>query len=123
VRVNLRTLIVDDSVGFLDAARSLLERGGLDVVGVADTPEEALRRVAALKPEVVLVDIDLGGASGFDLARELVSRNSCTQRVILISAYSETDFSDLIEESPVVGFIPKTELSADAVRKLMSAAG
>jgi DNA-binding NarL/FixJ family response regulator len=121
--VNLRTLIVDDSRGFLDAARSLLERGGLDVVGVADTPEEALKRVAALKPEVVLVDIDLGGASGFDLARELVARNSDSQRVILISAYSETDFSDLIEESPVVGFIPKTELSADAVRNLVAAEG
>jgi DNA-binding NarL/FixJ family response regulator len=121
--VNLRTLIVDDSVGFLDAARSLLERGGLEVVGVAETPEDALARIEALKPEVVLVDIDLGGASGFDLARELVNCDADSHRVILISAYSETDFSDLIDESPALGFIPKTELSADAVRNLLSAKG
>ena len=64
-------LIVDDSRLFLQAARVLLEREGLRVVGVAVTAAQALRRAAELRPEVVLVDIMLGGESGFDLARRL----------------------------------------------------
>jgi DNA-binding NarL/FixJ family response regulator len=67
-------LIVDDNQLFLEAARGLLERQGLRVVGVAATTAEALRRAEELRPEVVLVDITLGGESGFDLARRLAGQ-------------------------------------------------
>ena len=67
----LRCLIVDDNASFLDAATNLLEREGLDVVGVASTSDEALRQAEELRPDVVLVDIMLGTESGFDLARRL----------------------------------------------------
>jgi len=59
--MDLRCLIVDDSRRFLEAARSLLEREGIAVVGVASTSAEALRRAEELKPDVALVDVDLGG--------------------------------------------------------------
>ncbi len=64
----LRCVIVDDSARFLEAARALLEREGVDVVGVASTIAEALRLVDEVRPDVTLVDIDLGAESGFDLA-------------------------------------------------------
>jgi CheY-like chemotaxis protein len=67
----LRCLIVDDSPRFLDAARGLLERQGLTVVGVASNSAEALQRVEELRPDVTLLDIDLGGESGLELARRL----------------------------------------------------
>ncbi len=67
----MRCLIVDDSRHFLDAAHGLLERQGIVVVGVASTGAEALRRVEELRPDVTLVDIDLGGESGFEVARRL----------------------------------------------------
>jgi CheY-like chemotaxis protein len=60
-------LIVDDNWLFVEAARDRLEREGLRVVGVAATSAEALRRAEELRPEVVLVDIMLGGESGFEL--------------------------------------------------------
>jgi CheY-like chemotaxis protein len=59
--MKLRCLIVDDSPRFLAAARGLLERQGIAVVGVASSGAEALRRVAELRPDVTLLDIDLGG--------------------------------------------------------------
>ena len=59
-------LIVDDNPLFLEAACGLLERDGLLVVGVAATSDEALQQAEELRPEVVLVDIMLGGESGFD---------------------------------------------------------
>ena len=67
----LGVLIVDDNWLFVEAARDRLERGGLRVVGVAATSAEALRRAEELWPEVVLVDVMLGGESGFELARRL----------------------------------------------------
>src|ERR1700682_6137648 len=86
----IRLLIVDDNAHFLEAARRLLEREGITVVGVASTTLDALRRAEELRPDVTLVDIELGQESGFDLARRL-TEGTATQRppVILISAYPE----------------------------------
>jgi DNA-binding NarL/FixJ family response regulator len=116
-RVDLRCLIVDDNGGFRDAARSLLEQERIDVVGVASNSAEARSRVAELHPEVVLVDIALGAESGFELARALAQADG--PKLVLISTLPEVDFVDLIAESPAVGFIPKSELSARAVRDLV----
>jgi DNA-binding NarL/FixJ family response regulator len=114
-----RVLIVDDNRQFLEAARGLLQREGLRVIGVAATSDEALRRAEELQPEVVLVDIRLGGESGFDLARRLADHQQGGLAVILISTHSEADFADLIAESPALGFLPKPELSADAIRRIV----
>ncbi|MDX6690541.1 MAG: hypothetical protein QOF55_1795 [Thermoleophilaceae bacterium] len=110
-------LIVDDSVRFLELASSLLERHGIEVVGTASSTAQALSRAAELRPDVVLVDIDLGGESGFELTRDLTTAEHA--RVILVSSHAEVDFADLIEASPALGFIPKAELSAQAVYDLV----
>jgi CheY-like chemotaxis protein len=112
----LRYLIVDDNRRFRDVARGLLEREGAAVVGAAADSAEALRRVAELRPDVVLVDIDLGGESGLDLARRLDG----TTRVILISTRAEQDYAELIAASPAVGFLAKVELSTAAIQRLLA---
>jgi DNA-binding NarL/FixJ family response regulator len=112
-------LIVDDNRLFLEAARVLLEREDLRVVGVAATSAEALQRAQELRPEVVLVDISLGDESGFDLARRLAGYHRGSPAVILISTHAGADFADLIAESPAAGFVPKPELSADAIRRIL----
>ena len=119
----LTVLIVDDSPQFLDASSSLLERGGLEVVGVAATTADALARAAQLRPDVVLVDIHLSGESGFDLARQLCAETAPGEhRVILMSTHAETDFADLISASPAAGFVPKDALSAPAIRRVLAEA-
>jgi two-component system, NarL family, nitrate/nitrite response regulator NarL len=113
-----RCLIVDDNTRFLDAARSTLERQGVQVVGTATTTAEALQRVEALRPDVVLVDISLGEESGFELARRLVDDlRTC---VVLISTRAEDDYADLVATSPAVGFLSKSQLSGRALRGLLS---
>ena len=116
----LRSLLVDDSPHFLVAASELLERQGVDVVGIASTIEDAARLADALRPDVCLVDIDLCDESGFDLARRLAEPGGQAPRVVLISAYAERDFSDMIAESPAVGFVPKPELSAARIRAMLA---
>jgi len=120
----LRCLIVDDSPRFLDAARGLLERQGITVVGVASTGADALRRARELRPDVTLVDIDLGGESGLELARRLHHQaGPAPARVILVSTHAEQDYADLIAASPAVGFLSKTALSAGAIRDLLAGDG
>jgi len=112
---------VDDSSSFLEAAQALLEREGLSVAGVASSGAEALSRAAELRPDVVLVDISLGEESGFELARRLVANaEDGGSTVILISTHTEADFADLIAASPAIGFLPKSELSADAIRRMVN---
>jgi DNA-binding NarL/FixJ family response regulator len=116
--VSVRCLIVDDNASFLQAARTLLERQGVTVVGVASNAADALERVRELQPDVALVDIALGSESGFDLARELAGRDGAGPTVILISTHMEADFADLIADTPAAGFVAKSQLSGDAVRLL-----
>jgi DNA-binding NarL/FixJ family response regulator len=116
----LRCLIVDDNAHFRDASRALLEGQGISVVGVATTAAEGLRSARELHPDVVLVDIELGVDSGFDLARALVDRGgAAAPNVILISTHSPQDFADLVAESPALGFLAKCNLSADAIRHML----
>jgi CheY-like chemotaxis protein len=116
----MRCLIVDDSPRFLDAARGLLERQGITVVGVASNSAEALQRAEELRPDVTLLDIDLGGESGLELARRLHRQPGPAAPVILISTHAEQDYAELIAASPAVGFLPKTALSAAAIRDLLA---
>jgi DNA-binding NarL/FixJ family response regulator len=113
----LRSLIVDDNTRFLSAARTLLEREGIAVVGVASSCAEAVQLAGALQPDVALVDIDLGDESGFDVAQRLAGAR--LSRVVLISAYPEADFAELIAASPAVGFLPKADVSATRIRELL----
>ena len=120
----LGILIVDDSGLFLEAARDRLEREGMRVVGVAATSAEALRRAEELRPEVVLVDVMLGGESGFELARQLAAHHQDSgPTVILISTYAAADFARPIADSPAAAFLPKQELSADAIRRIVDGHG
>jgi DNA-binding NarL/FixJ family response regulator len=118
LRDPVRCLIVDDSAAFRDAASTMLERGGMSVVGKVANTAEALACNQEQQPDVILLDIDLGSESGFDAAEALHRAGSPTPTIILISTHSEQEFADLIAESPAAGFLPKFALSPEAVRSL-----
>jgi CheY-like chemotaxis protein len=117
----MRCLIVDDSADFRDAASAMLERAGISVVGKASNSAEALRCYEDSHPDVALVDVDLGGEDGFELAEQL-SRVSTASAlaVILVSTYAESDLAEMIDTSPAVGFLQKFSLSPDAIRTLLN---
>jgi DNA-binding NarL/FixJ family response regulator len=119
----MRCLIVDDSPGFLRSARQLLEREGMAVVDVASTGTEAVQQAKRLRPDVLLVDIDLGEESGFEVAQRLVAEAGFPPaNVVLTSTHAEEDFADLIAASPVAGFVAKAELSLGAIRRMVGGA-
>ena len=118
--MGMRCLIVDDSDEFIGSARGLLASQGVDVLATASSSAEAQRLAELHRPDVALVDVQLRNESGLDLARRLSADVPAT-KVILISSYAAEDFADLIAESPAVGFLPKSALSAEAIRELASA--
>ena len=118
--LTVRCLIVDDSANFRDAASAMLERAGISVVGMASNSVDALTQYRELRPDVTLVDVDLGAESGFDLAVALHAADSPAPSVILISTHSEQDFADMIAASPALGFLPKFALSSGAIRDLLA---
>jgi DNA-binding NarL/FixJ family response regulator len=116
----LRSLIVDDNEGFRAAARALLEREGISVVGIASSCAEAVQLAGELRPDVALVDIDLGEESGFDVALRLAGPDASElSPVVLISAYPEGDFADLIAASPALGFLSKSDFSAKNIHAVL----
>jgi DNA-binding NarL/FixJ family response regulator len=117
--VKLRCLLVDDSEEFLASAERLLESQGLDVVGRATCCADALGRVADLRPDLALVDVELADEDGIALAAELHERAPAT-RVVLISAHARDDVDELLRDSPAVGFLPKRSLGADAIAALLA---
>jgi len=115
----MRCLIVDDSAQFRTTASTILQRGGIDVVGMASNTVDALRSYQELQPDVTLVDVDLGVESGFDVVRALHDVGAPASGMILISTHAEADLTDLIAASPVSGFLPKFAFSTKAVRELV----
>jgi DNA-binding NarL/FixJ family response regulator len=120
--VALRCLIVDDNSLFLEGSADLLTREGMDVVGVASNSAEAIRLVTDLRPDVTLVDIDLGDEDGFELARQLNDVPAASSKVILVSTHSEDDLAILIAASTALGFIAKARLSAQAIHDTLERA-
>jgi two-component system, NarL family, nitrate/nitrite response regulator NarL len=121
--MSMRAVIVDDNAAFLEASRRTLERQGITVTGVARTITEALQRAEDLEPDLILVDIDLGDESGFELIRRLTDAAGAAAKLILISTHREDDFADLVSESAAVGFVSKSELSARAIEELLRSDG
>ena len=120
----VRSLIVDDNAQFAAVSRTTLEGSELTIVGLAATGAEALQRTEELRPELVLLDIDLGEESGLDVARRIADRDTEDRpEIILISAHPAEDFVELVAESPALGFIAKSDLSSGAVMALLRAAG
>jgi DNA-binding NarL/FixJ family response regulator len=118
----LTCLIVDDSSGFFEAVTQLLADDAITVVGFAATANEAVKEALALAPDVALVDFNLGMESGFDVAQRLARLPSGGPPVVLISAESGSELSELVDASGALGFVSKTDLSGEAIRRLLARA-
>ena len=120
--MSLRCLIVDDDDAFRQEMGALLEEQGISVVGGAASGAEALTQIAQSDLDVVLIDIDLRGESGLALTRMLAERanGASSPQLVLISTHDEGEYADLIEASPAVGFLAKTELSAAAIQRKLA---
>ena len=111
-------LVVDDHAGFRARARLLLEAEGYEVVGEAVDGASALAEASRLRPELVLLDVQLPDLDGFDVAARLTA-NGAAPAVVLTSSRDWSDSAELIVRSGARGFVPKDQLSGETIGALL----
>lgn len=111
-------VIVDDHPAFRTSVRALLEADGYDVIGESADGADALETIAALRPEIVLLDVQLPGLNGFEVAERLASQ-AVVPAVVLISSREASAYGSRLQAAPSRGFIPKNELSGKALAALL----
>jgi DNA-binding NarL/FixJ family response regulator len=117
--MRLTVLIVDDHAGFRAFARALLEAENFDVVGEAEDAASALAAASRLRPQVVVLDIQLPDRDGFEVAAQL-AQTVDPPVVVLVSTRDISTYRRRLAASPVRGFISKSELSGHALLALVS---
>lgn len=116
--MGVRVLIVDDHASFRSIARRLLVADGFTVVGEAADGRDAISAAHALAPDVVLLDIQLPDIDGFAVA-EVLAADDAAPAVVLVSSRSRADYGSQVARSPARGFLAKSDLSGDALRRLL----
>jgi DNA-binding NarL/FixJ family response regulator len=112
-------LVVDDHAGFRAKARLLLEADGYEVIGEAADAQTAVAEASRLRPEVVLLDVQLPDGDGFDVAAR-ITKGEAAPAVVLTSSRDWSDSAELILRSGARGFLPKDQLSGGAVAELLA---
>ena len=115
----MTVLIVDDHASFRGMARKMLEHDGYEVVGEAPDGESALDAVRTLRPDIVLLDVQLPGINGFEVAARLNS-NGGAPAIVMVSSRDAEDFGDLIARSGARGFIAKDNLSGATLEAVLA---
>jgi DNA-binding NarL/FixJ family response regulator len=113
-----RVLIVDDHPSFRLTARALLEAEGFEVVGEAADGASAIEQAKRLKPDVMLLDVQLPDMDGFAVS-EALCQNGWSPAIVLTSSRDPSDFGSLVSTCGARGFVPKAELSADRLSTLL----
>jgi DNA-binding NarL/FixJ family response regulator len=114
-----RILIVDDHPGFRATAKIMLLADGFEVVGEAEDGRTALEAVERLRPDLVLLDVQLPDMDGFTVVNELRRRDSYKPKIVLTSSHDESDFGPIVARCGVAAFVPKGELSGAALRAVL----
>jgi DNA-binding NarL/FixJ family response regulator len=114
-----RILIVDDHAGFRASARRTLEAGGFEVAGEAQDAASAKEAIRELAPDAVLLDVQLPDGDGIALASELAG-NGVAPDIVLCSSRRADELGPTLASSGARGFVTKDELSAAAIRGLLS---
>ena len=111
-------LVVDDHSGFRACARRLLEGEGYQVVGEAADGASALTCAGELRPQLVLLDVYLPDIDGFEVASRLAALDR-PPAVVLTSSHDRSELEPLVPGSGARGFLPKDELSREAIDELL----
>jgi DNA-binding NarL/FixJ family response regulator len=121
--MTVRVLIVDDQEPFRMAARMVVEiTDGFEVVGEAETGEDSVRMAEELRPDLVLMDVNLPGINGLDATRQILAEGGASVVVLLLSTYEEEEYAPRAAECGAAAYIPKSSFGPDRLETAWSAA-
>lgn len=122
VGMTVRVLIVDDQEPFRLAARMVVDiTDGFEVVGEAETGEDSVTMAAELKPDLVLMDVNLPGINGLDATRQILAAGGDSVVVLLLSTYEEEEYAPRAAECGAAAYIPKAVFGPDRLESAWEA--
>ena len=111
----VRVLIVDDQEPFREASRMVVEMtDGFVVVGEAGDGEEAVRMAGELRPDIVIMDVQMPGMNGIEATRTIAAMDQ-PPRVLVMSTHESGDFGGPALDAGALAFMPKAEFGMDAL--------
>jgi DNA-binding NarL/FixJ family response regulator len=121
--VTVRVLIVDDQQPFRLAARMVVDAtDGFEVAGEAESGEESVEMAKELRPDLVLMDVNLPGINGLDATRQILAGDGPEVVVLLLSTYEEEEYAPRAAECGAAAYIPKAVFGPDRLESAWSAA-
>ena len=121
--MSIRVLIVDDQAPFRLAARFVVEAtDGFDVAGEVETGEDAVSAAAELRPDLVLMDVNLPGIDGLEATRRIREQSAGAVTVLLLSTYEAEDYAGRAVECGAAGFIPKSQFGPERLAEAWESA-
>lgn len=119
----VRVIIVDDQKPFRMAARDVVEvTGGFEVVGEAESGEESVELAERLRPDLVLMDLNLPGIDGLEATRRIHAAGEKHIVVLMVSTYEADEFAPRAEEAGAAAYISKSEFGPDQLEEAWTAA-
>jgi two-component system invasion response regulator UvrY len=109
----VKVLIVDDQAPFRDVARLVVElTDGFEVAGEAQTGEESVELARSLKPDLILMDVNMPGIDGTE-ATKIILGESAETVVLLLSTYEPAEYEPRAVEAGAAAYIPKSAFDPD----------
>lgn len=116
VKVAVRVLIVDDLVPFRRAARAVIDAcDGFEAVGEAGSGEEAVTAAGLLRPDLVLMDVNLPGIDGMEATRRI--RAGCPPPVVVLLSTWDTDYGSGAMQCGAAEYIPKSRFGPERLAR------
>lgn len=121
--MTVRVLIVDDQEPFRLAARMVVEAtDGFEIVGESETGEDSVTMSRELRPDLVLMDVNLPGINGLDATRQILAEGGSEVVVLLLSTYEEAEYAPRAAECGAAAYIPKAVFGPDRLEQAWAAA-
>jgi DNA-binding NarL/FixJ family response regulator len=119
----VRVLVVDDQTLFRRVMSAVVdETEGFVLVGYAESGEESIVAARVLRPDLILMDVNLPGIDGMEATRRL-REDTTAAAVVLLSTYDEDDWDGQAQECGAVAYVAKSALGPDRLTAVWAVTG